>query len=81
LYRVFEIYGVPQWTENDLEKLYTYTFHDDEHIGTICKFLAIKGIAYDRDRFICKELPYVEPKQRIPGKWVNNRLPTAWVVQ
>jgi hypothetical protein len=60
LYKIFEHYGITQGTENDLPKLYTHIFHSDEDVGTICKYLALKGVSYERDNFIIKDQPQDE---------------------
>lgn len=67
LYKMFEYYGIPEGTETDVQKLYSYTYISDEHVGEICKYLAIKGIEYERSSFIIKELPKHEPTHYVPG--------------
>jgi len=57
LYRIFEHYGIAEWSEETPELLYKTNYNKDEHVATICKYLAIKEKDYDRELFIVKPVP------------------------
>ena len=56
LYAVLDYYWILHSEEKNVELLYTVTFRKMEHIETICKYLALEWIAYDRSNFKFKEL-------------------------
>jgi hypothetical protein len=75
LYKVFEYYGLNRGDETNIQKLYNIVYSKEEHIDTICQYLAIKEIPYDRERFTFKEIvkddsrPTIKQGTFVQGAW------------
>lgn len=52
LFAVLDYYGISHENSNLVDKLYETKYRKEEHIDTICKYLAMEWIHYDRDLFI-----------------------------
>lgn len=55
IYKIFEHHGIPRWSEDNVAKLYSYTSFSNEDIETICRYLSVNDIKFDRKLFIIKQ--------------------------
>ena len=54
LHVVFDFYGIAHDQWKNVELLQSIEYSNRDHIDTICKYLAIEGIGFDREDFIYK---------------------------
>jgi len=64
IYSIFDYYGIPRGSENKVDILYSYVYHKEEHIDTICGFLAVNWLDYDRDSFIYQPKKHEKEESR-----------------
>lgn len=62
LYAVLDYYGIHHHHQHNVNELTKVVYRKEEHIDTICKYLALEWIAYNRDDFRFKPLPHEEPE-------------------
>lgn len=58
MFTVLDYYGISHEHEKNVVKLAETHYMKQEHIDTICKYLALEWISYDRDDFILVKLPH-----------------------
>lgn len=76
LYAVLDYYGILHSDEKNVEVLKKTPYAKLEHIDTICKYLVLEWIAYDREDFILK--PIKNEEERRDWQPRTNPQATTW---